>query len=438
MFRTRALIALSLGILAITAPAKPALAIGGASVQAAQDLERQIALAESLVAQKRLAEAEALLLAARPPARGSQHLELLLARIRLWQGRLHEAAADFRALIALDPANAAAREGLATALYWSGDWPAAAREYRQVLASDPQHENARTTLRDIERTAAGVVEAGVSLAEDDQPFRRAQGQVSFVPRAESLTRWRFDVGSALLESPDQGVSETAPFAAIHLSSSFPRSGFAVEVWTRARKFPDGEAMLLGGGAVRRSILSPHSRLSLSIDQRELLYTTTSLTTHPYVTAATLRWDLEQPSGWYASVNAEGLRYFDDNRGAVFDAWILRPLSPSLSLGASVGWRDTEESRFTPAGVYTPYYSPLNLREARVIVVLSRELQRGRIGLHLDTGYARETIKGSYHPFRGVATAAIPFGTNTLRLEIERSQTAFYSSNEIRASLARRF
>jgi tetratricopeptide (TPR) repeat protein len=445
-----------------------------------RNLDYHVALAEALVAQKRLSEAERVLLAVRPPGRGSRRLELLLAQIRLWQGQLHEAAVDFRALVTAAPADAEAREGLANALYWSGDWPAAAREYRELLRLRPNHAAARAALAEIERNAAAIAEVRLSMARDDQPYHRARGQVSFTPAAESLTRWRVDAGSYFLDATDQGVSATAPFAALHVARSFPRARLSAEVWARGVKFPDGETKLLGGGAIRRP-LSPHSRLSLTVDQQELLYTTTSLLTHPYVTTATLRWDLEQPSGWYAAAYGEARRYFDDNSGVAVGAFAAAPVmrTPSLTLwvGGGASYRDTSETRFRlermssrprPGGgftyqyegIYDPYWTPIETAEARGAVALRWALsERTALRLHADGGVGREVAIGfgpdqgtspvplpgagsfnrDYNPWRaGLELTSALTDSSSITVSYEHFVTAFYTSDEAAIRFSKRF
>ncbi|MCA1732817.1 MAG: tetratricopeptide repeat protein, partial [Acidobacteria bacterium] len=170
-------------------------------------VQHRISLAEALIAQQRLREAEAIL-AAIPPASRTRQGDLLLAQVRLWLGRLAEAAEGFRALTSANPGHVEAREGLARALYWAGDWPAAAAEYRSVLAIQPENEAARQALAEISIVSAAHAEAGVSIARDDQPYRRARSFVSFSPATESLTRWRVEAGSWFLDAEANDVSAT--------------------------------------------------------------------------------------------------------------------------------------------------------------------------------------------------------------------------------------
>jgi hypothetical protein len=321
----------------------------------------------------------------------------------------------------------------------------------------------------------------VSLARDDQPYRRARGYVSFTPPAESLTRWRVEAGTYHLESIAHGVSATAPFASVAVSTSFPRTGISIEAWGRGQKFPDDETKLLAGGAVRRALLSPHSRVSLSVDQRELLYTTTSLNTHPYVTAATLRWDLEQPSGWYAAAHAEGLRYFDDNRGLAIGGYaavpVFRTPRATLWLGGGASYRDTDETRYridtissrpVPGGrfayeyegVYDPYWTPIETTEVRAAMALRWASGGGTaLRLHADGGAGRESAIGfgpatgsspfpqsgsgvferNYNPWRAGFELTRPLGdSSSIVLSYEHFVTAFYVSDEAAIRFSRRY
>jgi tetratricopeptide (TPR) repeat protein len=440
----------------------------------------RIALAEALVQQQRLAEAEAVLLDVRRTMTPYRESELLLAQIWLWQGRLHEAASAFRGILATHPDDARAREGLATALYWSGDWPQAANEYRRLLTIEPQNETARQHLSEIEQLAAATGEAGLTYASDDQPYRRIRSWASYSPRATSLMRFRIDAGSYLLQSPADDLSVTAPFAGVRLARAFPRARMAAEVWGRVQNFPDDETKVLGGGAIRRN-LGPHVQISLVIDQRELLYTTTSLSTHPHVTAATLRWDLQQPDGWYAAVFAETLRHFDDNSGVSLGGYaaapVLRTPAVTLWLGAGASYRDTEQSRFrldtissTPRpgggfdyhyrGVYDPYWTPVETAEARLVTVFGWAAPGGfAVRIHADGGVSRELAIGfgpergttplptpgagvferQVYPWRAGAELTRPLGQlGTLTLAYEHFVTAFYVSDETTIRLSRRF
>ncbi|HVT43062.1 MAG TPA: tetratricopeptide repeat protein [Thermoanaerobaculia bacterium] len=443
-------------------------------------VDYRIALAEALVQQKRLTEAEEVLLAVRRNLMSYRESELLLAQIWSWQGRFEEAAAAFDAILAEHPDDTRAREGRAAALYWSGDWPRAADEYRRLLAIQPQNETARQHLGEIEQLAAATGEAGLTYSDDDQPYRRIRSWVSYSPRARSLTRFRVDAGSYYLEASTQDLSKNAPFGGAWVARSFPRSKFAAEAWVRAQNFPDGETKILGGGLIRRT-LGAHSHVSLSLDQRELLYTTTSLPSHPYVSAATLRWDLQQPGGWYAAAFAESLRYFDGNRGVSLGGYAAAPLFRTAAvtfwLGAGASYRDTDQTRFrlesissTPRpgggftyhyrGVYDPYWTPVEATEARLVTVLGWSARAGlALRIHADGGVAHERVLGfgpasgttpiptpgagfferEIHPWRAGLELTRPLGrVGAVTVAYEHFVTAFYVADEATVRLSRRF
>src|SRR4029079_11325865 len=95
----------------------------------------------------------------------------------------------------------------------------------------------------------------------------------------------------------------------------------------------------------------------------LLYTASSLQSHPYETTATLAWK----HGDDAAVALHAIRYFDGNLGRAAEGYRLVRVGPWLSAGASAAVRDTDESRFD--GVrYDPYWTPQHLVAPRRVVL----------------------------------------------------------------------
>ena len=139
-----------------------------------------------------------------------------------------------------------------------------------------------------------------------------------------------------------------------------------------------------------------------------------------------------------AVHAEALRYFDHNSGFAVDAYAMRPVTGTLSLGASAAYRDSDHSRFDGAR-YDPYYTPQRQSEARLIAAAAWTRSNRTFGLHLDGGAAHDAISGHFRPWRAAATMtfSLPRG-NAVTIAAEHNATAFYRSNEIRASLAGRF
>ena len=354
----------------------------------------------------------------------SREAQLALADVLLWQGRYPEAIRGYEAILAHRPGDRDARRGLASALYWWGDYRAARREFLRI-ADDPEAERA---LAGIAAAAAPGLTADALYRTDSQPYRVAFAEAEGYAFSDPLTRWSGAVGSYRFdEAPLEG---TAPFARIGVETAVPSLRTTLRGSATVLRFLDDETTVLGSfGADYRA---GTGTVSITASRRELFGSELSVLTHPWVDSLELRWQRED-----ASVRAETLRFFDDNSGSAVDGWFLVPVGP-VSLGASAAWRDTAESRFTTAGVYDPYWTPLDLWEGRLVMTAKRRVGRVDAGLHLDGGIAREQINGTYHPWRASISMFVPVGRVRMGLTAERNSTVFYDANELRASLAANF
>ena len=348
----------------------------------------------------------------------SREARSTLAWVTLWYGRYSEARALFATLVRENSKDASARLGLAQAEYWSGDFGAARRDFEELLRLDPRNVEARRALDEM----APRYEAGVDAINDDQPYR----SVTTFFRARAIPsdkEWNF--GAAVTSFRDNTNALSAGggvrFRNVHLSA-------------RAFRFPDETTRILPRIEVRTATLS------LIADQHELLRSAPALRTHPYATSVALRWARERESRSQFAVRAERVRYFDDNDGTAADAYALFPIR-AFSVGGSVAYRDTSESRFN--GIqYDPYYTPQNMREARLIAARSWKTPHATIGVHIDGGAGRDELFGvsrTFHPWRAAANASVPFANNlTLNIRGEHNVTIYYSANEFSASVAGRF
>ena len=235
------------------------------------------------------------------------------------------------------------------------------------------------------------------------------------------TAWRFSA-SALRMRTNLGDGDSESLRA-GVSAGFPTIGTTVAGdlgWTR---FPDGTSRLMPDASIERG------KLSFSFDRRALLRSAPAVHSHPFADVTTLRWT---PNA-NASFSATHLRYFDHNSGNSADGYWLVPLR-SFLLGVSAAYRDTKESRFVN-GVYDPYWTPIGEREGRAVAAATWK----RITLHADGGVAYDRIAGTFHPWRVTASTSFPLSNGAmLNLSAERSRTAFYTANEIHASVAGRF
>lgn len=354
----------------------------------------------------------------------SRDARLTLANVLLWREEYVAAIPMYREILETRPTDREARLGLANALYWSGDYRGARREF---LVIDDHPEAARALSEIASASSPGGSLQGFHRS-DSQPFRVGYIQAGGYVFSDPLTRWNGEAGTYTFE--DAPVNTEAPFARLGVEVGAPALRSTLRASATLLRFGDGETRLMGSAGVDHRIGS--STLALTAARRELFGSELSVLTHPYADSLELRWQREN-----ASLRGETLRYFDDNTGVAVDGWFLVPLR-HFSAGASAAWRDTAESRFVATSVYDPYWTPIDLREARLIFTATRRLGRVDAGLHLDGGFAREELNGSYNPWRASVSFAVPLERLTLGLSAERSSTVFYTANEIRATLAARF
>lgn len=344
------------------------------------------------------------------------------ARALLFSHHYIQAAAIFRRVLRDAPNNAEARKGLATAEYWSGDFRSAQRDFAAVLRARPSDAEARRALEEIASASRPVITSDSELTDDDQPLGRARASVAGTFYSDPLTAWTATAGTYAFRGAD-----TSPFASVAGSTWVPSPRLRLGASLRLRRFPDGEAKPLAGVSIAREWR--RSSLRLDVDQHELLYTISSLNSHPSETVTTLVWNRNTDATTSAAA-VHAIRYFDHNSGRAADAYHLVRLGRlPWSLGAAASYRDTDQSRFNGA-LYDPYWTPLNQREVRGIAAAAF----GRVRLHLDAGVARDDVNGSFHPWRASAAVALPFGAT---LTVERQSTVFYRATSFRLTIVRR-
>ncbi|HEY2321957.1 MAG TPA: tetratricopeptide repeat protein [Thermoanaerobaculia bacterium] len=336
-----------------------------------------------LAQQNDLAGAEGVALEAVRQAPDSRDAQLALARVYLWEGRYREAEKLFETLVARNPRDNDAGHGL--------------EEIR--AGSQPGY----------------VLDAG--FIDDDQPAQLLMPSATVYGFVDPLTKWSLSGSAVHLNAHHSEALRGG------LSMVFPRLKTTVAAglgWTR---FPDGTSHLMPDAAIARD------KLSLSFDRRALLRSATAVRTNPFADVTTLRWT---PNA-NASFSASHFRYFDHNSGNSVDGYWLVPVR-SFLLGASAAYRDTKESRFVN-GTYDPYWTPIGEREGRAIAAVSWK----RVNLHVDAGVAYDRVSGTFHPWRAAASTSFPLAKGAiLNVSAERSRTAFYTANEIHASVAGRF
>lgn len=449
--------------------------------RAPNDLELRIMLAETLSWGGRFEEAEALfseLVESGP----SRRVRIGLARTLQWKGEYGAAVEQYRLLLAGDPGDIDALEGLATTEYWSGDYRSAERHFEAVIAADPSRDQARDDLAAIRTGARTVVTTRAFSRSDDQPYDAAHAEISGIFFSDPLTKWIVTVEGSRLE----GEGPAAPgliegeTASIEVASEIgiPSVRLTVEGAARPFRFADGETVWLGRAAVTRRITTA-SILQAFYRRDELIRTVSSLDEHPWVASTGLRWSLDR-KGWLADIQARSLDFSDGNEGTSASGYVLAPIFQEpvrFSAGVSALYADTDENRFrlnsvasvalpgggfayTYEGRYDPYWTPIDLREARVLLSMNGRVGRmtgwrvdGTYGTARDEALAFGPDRGffpfpsgsfpvsfnrSFEPWSLRAAIEREWSTFSLQFSYDRWLSAEYESEEIGATLVRRF
>ncbi|HVS03763.1 MAG TPA: hypothetical protein VMT16_13420, partial [Thermoanaerobaculia bacterium] len=97
-------------------------------------------------------------------------------------------------------------------------------------------------------------------------------------------------------------------------------------------------------------------------------------------------------GWAGEVGGRVDRFPDGNEVTAAWAWLLAPVvrrpGGSLRLGYAFQSQDADETRFTPAGLYVPYYTPEELVAHSVVVAIART-PGPRWGVYFDGAWAAQ-------------------------------------------------
>ena len=432
-------------------------------------VETQLLLAETLAWNKQLDESAQVYGEVRRAHPDLRAATLGLARVRLWQGRYREAGELYSTLLKRAGSDDEAREGLATAAYWSGDYRTAAREFSSL-----QSDFARRSLAEIRAASRPASEIDAGGLVDGQPFRSIRTAIRGTYFTDPLTKWNAEAGAYRLSS-EVGGTKGLPFGTIANETALPSLRLTLAASIGAIRTPDRTHAI--GSAAARYRTSPHSTLSLSFAEREIVTNATDL--YPFVSAISLRWLLDGTR--LASLGAERLRYSDDNRGVAVDGYVLLPVYTRGKLvvraGASALYRDTQDPRFyvtgvssrldesgkffryTYTGAYNPYWTPDNLLEGRAIIGVESPLSSSIVRLQADAGYAHDYALGfwpdagpqpfpsaigtsrfarSFSPWRVRLSVNAPLaGELYFNLGYEHSSTAYYEANTFHATVGRR-
>lgn len=455
------------------------------------ELEPKVLLAETLAWQEKFEEAESWYRQALQIHPTSRRPRLGLARTYLWTGRYEEARSLLRSLIEADPRDLDAREALARSRYWEGDFRSAAREFRSILDEDATRSEAERDLAAIRSQARGSFRIGAAHRDDDQPFqvRRFESGISLF--SDPLTRWDVSAGEyRLTRSPNMRAGVPTgpevsradlPYVTLGADIVLPSARLTLSPRLEVLEHADGEVGWLGGARLSRR-LGEHHHVSAAFEETALLLNREAIDDHATVARSELAWRYAAADGTLASVRAAHLDFSDRNQGEAIDGWVLFPVwrrgTGVVSVGASAAWRDTDETRFRAirtaatqlgplryryryAGVYDPYWTPLDLREIRGILGVSAPLGgrgelrvRGTAGTAMDRGISFGPNEGAtplpssilsfpftrrYSPWEVSAEVDVRIAPGSLiQLGWTRSHTVHYEADEIQVTLVGRF
>jgi hypothetical protein len=225
----------------------------------------------------------------------------------------------------------------------------------------------------------------------------------------------------------------------------------------------GGSALIGAG--RLSIgMSPKVKLVFALD-RSLYTATVASLVSPFVTT-TPSAGVRLEASWLGEASVQRTMYPDDNSVATTYAWLLAPLAIQSRLTVHAGYafsfQDARETRFTRAGIYDPYFTPMQEVQHSVAGSLvtwrasgmrlqvngSYAVYGQRQAPHFSQGPGGPGQGGppavvfdtqTFHPYDIHGAATLPLGSAAaLTFDAEHVRTSFYHNTRAGAQLSIRF
>jgi len=396
-----------------------------------------------------------------------------LAQTLLWSNRFREGERLFSTLLLERPDDGVVLLGAAQGAYWAGDYRTAIQRFERIVASDPANADATRALEELRALMRSPWEIRGQNSDDTQPLRRSTVFARAAFFSDPLTRWDLRASSSEMQQDPRertmwsiGASGTTTIPSVRttLTAGVDRQWFD----------DDSAENLLNALAVWR--IGTES-VSVGFDQFTLLGTASAIEARETASRLSVIYRHERENGLDAAVTAHRVRYSDNNDGTGADAYALHPLfrrrNTTLHVGVSAAWRDTREDRFRFTGfrsearsdglfdyrftgIYDPYWTPNDLREARLIASIQSTVGRARFHIQADGGAAQERARGfgpafdvtpsptftfpimllrSFQPWRVSGQLTLPINSRIeFRARARREATAFYNVNEFEASL----
>ena len=405
---------------------------------------------------------------------GDVHLRLAYGRMLVEMSEGEAARTVLSPLLGTEASRGRAETLLGTRAYWDGDLAAARTLFNAALRADPSLAEASAPRREILGAALPRIDFAASALQDDQPLERLGAEAkgtAFITPLVSLT--------GRVEPIDFRV-DGAPTVSILLAEG------GIAAYVPAMRT---ELEAAGGWVQRTDSGSATGRVALgirlpgrlrirgSLERAPYLNTVASVLTPVMTQSAGVTLDWSHPRGWLAQGAGTSQRFPDANLIGSGSFWILAPVvhaeAVQLGFGYALSVQGSKESRYvltthvgddgstTTEGVYTPYYTPLDLRAHSVVANLGLRLH-SRLTLRVAGayGYAQESAPTRQRraglptqPGSDVVTI-VPrtFNPSNIRLStdlrvgerlrlsaaLEASRTAFYNVQSARIGLTRTF
>lgn len=357
---------------------------------------------------------------------------------------------------------------LAEVRYWQGDFSRAARGFSHILGAEPGNTAARRQLEEIRAATSPWLRVRLDATDDNQPIKRLDGEVDAGVFATPL----WSVGARVM--PQHAVSGDTTLNQINaravLKGYLAAAHVDVELsagtayWrSKLRNANTSGSALIGGGRLAL-LVARNLKLFASVDRSQYTATVASLVSP--ITTTTPALGLRLEGRWLGEAAAQRTVYPDDNGVTTSYAWLLAPIATgqgsSAHLGYAFSYQDADESRYTTAGRYEPYFTPEQETQHSIAGSLAT-WQKGGARLQVNGAYAvfgRRTtpsvVTGSvgpgrsppravgftiqtFHPYDVHAAASLPLHKNVgLTIDAERIKTSFYQNTRVGAQMSVRF
>lgn len=357
---------------------------------------------------------------------------------------------------------------LAEVLYWQGDFSSAARHFSHILRTEPGNAAARRQLEEIRAVSSPWLRMRADASKDNQPIKRLDGDVDagfFLTPLWSLgvrvaPQHAVSGDTTLNQMNARGVLKgylVAPHVDVELSTGTASWRAAVRGVNRS-----GSAFI---GSGRMAILVARNlKAFASVDRAQYAATVASLAAP--LTTTTPALGLRVDGRWLGEAAAQRTQYPDNNAVNTAYAWLLAPIAIekefTLHLGYAFSYQDANQSRYTVAGRYEPYFTPDQELEHSIAGSLVT-WQKSGARLQLNGSYAvygRRTTPSvifgpgapgkigprfiafgvqHFHPYDIHAATSLPLQKNiALTIDAERIRTSFYQNTRAGAQISIRF